>query len=278
MLNKNGDNRLIGVFDSGLGGLTAVTYLSKLLPNERFIYFGDTARTPYGSKDIDTIKKFSIQIADFLINHNVKAIVIACNTVSSVCIDILKHKYPTVPIIGIISPAAETISKQFGTNENVGIIGTKVTINSKQYDHYIEKFNGKCSITSMACPLFVPAIEEGIGNTEVMEMLVRHYLDSFIIENNIRVMVLGCTHYPLIEGVIRKLYPDLEIVNPSEIVAYEVAKVLKENNLEAKNSDKDNIFFASDLSDGFARMIKTILPGQKANIHFKKFEEDLENV
>lgn len=220
------DNRPIGVFDSGLGGLTVVNYLAEMLPNENFVYFGDTARTPYGSKSIDTIRHFSIQIDDFLVRHDVKMIVIACNTVSATCLDLLRKRHVNIPVVGMIGPTAKKISKEFGQESSIGIIGTKVTVESKQYEATIEKFRGKCKLASKACPLFVPTIEEGIREVNILEPIIRFYLNDFIEEHKLDALVLGCTHYPLLEKEINRIYPSLKLINPSYIVAGEVLKYL----------------------------------------------------
>lgn len=266
------DNRPIGVFDSGLGGLTAVTHLAKLLPGERFVYFGDTARTPYGSKAVETIQKFSVEIVEFLLKQEAKMIVIACNTVTATCLDLLRERFPGVPVIGIIEPAARKVGQEYG-NRRVGIIGTKVTIESGQYERSIRAYEPECRVFSRACPLFVPAIEEGLEAAPLMEQIVRHYLDDFVTEYALEALVLGCTHYPLVEPILHRLYPALAILNPSEIVAREVQEVLERQGLRAEDSERENRFYASDLSDSFVRMARGILPSRKAEIRFKNFEE-----
>lgn len=265
------DNRPIGVFDSGLGGLTAVTHLAELLPEERFVYFGDTARTPYGSKAVDTIQKFAVEIADFLLGQDAKMIVIACNTVSATCLDLLRERFPAVPILGIIEPAARKAALEYGTRR-IGVIGTKVTVSSGQYERSIRACAPDCKVFSKACPLFVPAIEEGLADTPLMEQLVGHYLDDFVAKNELEVLVLGCTHYPLVEDIIRRRYPALTILNPSEIVAREVQETLEEQGLRAGESGRESCFYASDLSESFVRMARSILPSQKAEIRLKNFE------
>ncbi len=192
------NNRPIGFFDSGLGGLTCIPHLMQALPNERIIYFGDTARTPYGSKSPATIRNFSIQIADFLVKNDVKMIVIACNTVTCICLDELQERFPTIPIVGIIEPAAKKVAATVTDGSHVGIIGTKVTIKNNAYDDRIHAHNPTARIYSTACPIFVPLIEEGIINSNIMDLSIRHYLDSFLSSNEIKTLVLGCTHYPLI--------------------------------------------------------------------------------
>ena len=265
------DNRPIGVFDSGLGGLTAVKYMSDILPNESFIYFGDTARTPYGSKSVDTIKKFSVQIADFLVESGVKAIVIACNTVSATCMELLKDRHPGIPIVGMIAPAARYIVKKCNPRSTIGIIGTRVTVESHQYEKAIAKCGGEVQVRSKACPLFVPAIEEGIGDHSVFRSIIGYYLDDFIRDNSIDTLVLGCTHYPLIESEIKQMYSGLTIVNPSKIVAEEVRKYLWDNNMLALENENNSAFYASDLSDEFVKMAQKVLKEKKVTLHHKNF-------
>lgn len=267
------DNRPIGVFDSGLGGLTAVTHIVDLLPNEKFIYFGDTARTPYGSKTVDTIKKFSLQITDFLLRHQVKAIVIACNTVSATCKNVIQERCPHIPVLGIIDPTAELVAKTYSKNNNVGIIGTKVTTESKQYEITIKNYNGNCQVYSKACPLFVPVIEEGIRDKRITVPIIKYYLDKFLDENNITDLILGCTHYPLLLSFLHELYPNVHIINPSEVLALKIKEVLENYELLANSNDRVNHFYASDLSKGFISMINDILPDKQHVIRFKKFDD-----
>lgn len=269
------DNRPIGFFDSGLGGLTCIPYLMQALPKERIIYFGDTARTPYGSKAISTIRHFSFQIADFLVNNDVKMIVIACNTVTATCLDDLKDKHPNVPIVGIIEPAAKKVAKICTENNNIGIIGTKVTINHRTYNEFIESFNPSLRISEKACPIFVPLIEEGIIENEIMDLSIQYYLDDFILKNDIDTLVLGCTHYPLIRKNIEKLYPRLNIIDPSEEIIETIQNKLEINDLYSKDPYFENTFYASDLSENFLNMINTIFEKSKAKVAFKNFDLDI---
>lgn len=252
------DNRPIGFFDSGLGGLTSIPYLRKLLPEERVIYFGDTARTPYGSKAVTTIRRFSTEIADFLVKSNVKMIVIACNTVSATCLDELRERFPQIPILGIISPAAEEAAGVCKGNERLGIIGTKVTIASQAYSRMIRDMNPEVNIHETACPAFVPLIEEGIIANDIMDSTIRYYMDDFIRDNRIDKLILGCTHYPLIKANLARIYPDIEIINPSSIVINRVADILRKNDMLAEGSDFTDVFYASDLSENFVNMIDHI--------------------
>lgn len=266
------DNRPIGFFDSGLGGLTCISPILYEMPQERIIYFGDTARTPYGSKSTDTIKTFSLQIADFLIKSDVKMIVIACNTVSAICLEDIQNTYPHIPVIGIIDPAARIIAKMCDEGKEIGLIGTKATIKSRAYEKIIEKFSPTASIHSMACPVFVPLIEEGIIENEIMDLSIKHYMDHFINYHGIDTLVLGCTHYPLIRSNINKLYPHLEIIDPSTEVASHVYNILSEKNMLTENSSFENTFYASDLSENFINMINKIFEINEFSVVFKNLD------
>ena len=270
------DNRPIGFFDSGLGGLTCISQLMKTLPDERIIYFGDTARTPYGSKAPSTIKAFSTQIADFLIQRDVKMIVIACNTVSSICLDDLAERYPNTPVIGIIKPAAETVAETCTKKNNIAVIGTKVTIRSQVYEKLIYALNPDLAIHSVSCPTLVPLIEEGIIENQIMDLSIRHYLDQFISYHSIDTLVLGCTHYPLIRANIEKLYPGLSIINPSKEIIRSIKKELADRDLLASGSTFDNIFYASDLSENFINMINRIFELSEFRVAFKSFDLDVQ--
>lgn len=269
------DNRPIGIFDSGLGGLTCIPNLFGALPEERVIYFGDTARTPYGSKAISTVKAYTNQIADFLASQNVKMMVIACNTISATCLPELRQRFPETPILGIISPAAKKVAESCTEVNNIGIIATKVTIASGVYSESIEVLNPDLHVYTKATPAFVPLIEEGIIENEIMDLTIRHYMDDFITENNIDTLVLGCTHYPLIRKNILRLYPKLNIVNPSYEIVARIEEVLKTQNLLASNNDRENIFYASDLSENFVNMIQNILKTEKSDLILKFKNLDL---
>ena len=266
------DNRPIGFFDSGLGGLTCIPYLMKSLPEEKIIYFGDTARTPYGSKATSTIRTFSMQIADFLVQNDVKMIVIACNTVSATCVDDLQFRFPQIPIIGIIEPAARRIARCCSSENKVGIIGTKVTIHSEAYPTLIKSLNGDINIYSTPCPAFVPLIEEGIIKNDIMDMTIQYYLEDFILENRIDTIVLGCTHYPLIRSNIERMYPNIRIINPSEEIINSIKETLSDKNMFAKESQCKNVFYASDLSENFINMIDKIFEGSDVNVKFKNLD------
>ena len=265
------DNRAIGFFDSGLGGLTSVPVLKRALPNEKVLYFGDTARTPYGSKSPETVCKFSAQIVDYLVSKNVKLIVIACNTVTAMALDMLRERHPDVPIVGVIDPTARRVATD--NAPNVGIIGTKVTIESGVYAERIHELNPEISTYSLACPAFVPLIEEGIIDNEIMDLTIKYYMDDFVKDNRIDSLILGCTHYPLIAPNINRLYPELRLYNSSAEVIRDVVEILTERDILAEENDFPDRFYASDLSENFIRMTDTLFGGYDTKIKLKKLDD-----
>ena len=275
------DNRPIGFFDSGLGGLTSIPHIMKQLPDERIIFFGDTARTPYGSKSPDTIRQFTMQIGDFLVKNDVKMIVIACNTVSATCLADLRGAYPQIPVIGVISPTAKVVADSCSEEDRIGIIATKVTVRSGAYEAKIQEKHRGLTTFAKACPAFVPLIEEGIIDNAIMDLTIQYYLDDFIRENRINTLVLGCTHYPLIGANIRRLYPGLRIISSSKEVATAVEIELAQRDMlagprqkEPGNTPMENVFYASDLSENFVNMIQAILGREEdeLNIKFKNLD------
>ena len=195
----------IGVFDSGVGGLTVVREIMRNLPNERIVYFGDTARVPYGSKSQENVIRFSKQIIHFLQTQGVKAIVIACNTASALALDAVETDLD-IPIIGVIKPGAHMAAKATH-NKRVGVIGTESTIRSRTYDRFIQQQDPEIVVFGKACPLFVPLVEEGWLKDSVTEEVARRYL-SELLRKDIDTLVLGCTHYPLIRSLVGKIAGD----------------------------------------------------------------------
>jgi len=252
------DNRPIGIFDSGVGGLTSIKAFREVLPNENIIYFGDTARAPYGSKSPAVVCRFSLQIADFLVSKGAKILVIACNTITSVALGEIKKAHPDIFVQGIIEPAAEEIASKCTPENSIGIIGTMVTTQSRAYENALYSFKGNLNVHSLACPAFVPLIEEGAIETETMETTVHRYLDNFVGNNKIDTLVLGCTHYPIIKGVIDKCSPGLNIIDPSMALANAAKKALVEKGLESDKKTGKDIFFASDLSPDFINMMNRL--------------------
>lgn len=262
------DNRPIGIFDSGVGGLTVVKQIIKALPNEDIIYFGDTARVPYGSKSKETVTKFSSQIIRFLLSKDVKAIIIACNTVSSNCFDELTKEF-SVPIIEVVTPGVESCVSAT-KNNIVGIIGTEGTIKSKAYEKKIKEINPFIKVYSKACPLFVPIAEEGWTDNEVARLTVESYLKE-LIEKNIDSIVLGCTHYPLLKKCIGKVVGEnVKIVDPAFATALKMKEFLEKNDMLAKNNGSLN-FFVSDNTNKFDAICKSTL---KKDCSAEKIEID----
>src|SRR4051812_1052382 len=190
-----GDSRPIGVFDSGIGGLTVVKALRDLLPAEHIIYLGDTARVPYGSRSPSTVERYSLEIATMLMERNAKMVVVACNTVSSVALPQLEQALP-VEVIGVIRPGAEAALQQSQTN-HIGVIGTRATIRSGAYERTLKELDPSVQVTSRACPLLVPLIEEGLLRDPVTDQMIARYVEPMLAQG-IDTLVLGCTHYPLL--------------------------------------------------------------------------------
>lgn len=249
----------IGVFDSGVGGLTVAKEIMRQLPGESLVYFGDTARVPYGSKSRNTVCKYSRQIAKFLLTKNVKAIVIACNTASALARDELEQMVE-VPIVDVVQPGAR-MAADSTKNKNIGIIGTESTIKSGIYEEYLHKIDPEITVVSKACPLFVPLVEEGLLEDRVTEDIVGRYLHDMK-EYEIDALVLGCTHYPLLRGVIGwEMGPDVKLVNP----AYETAKSLKEllkteDLLAPAGTEVQHHYYVSDGVDKFISFANSVLP------------------
>lgn len=253
-------NSPIGIFDSGLGGLTVVKQIVKLLPHEDIIYLGDTARVPYGPRSPETIKKFSEENTQFLISKKVKCIVIACNTSSAVASDYLKRKFKKIPIFEVINPAAREAS---GMGNKIGVIGTRATIASKAYERNINKYSKSAKVISLACPLFVPFIEEGEIKSAGLKEIAREYLSKLRI-NKIDTLVMGCTHYPIIEKLIAgEVDNHVKIVDPGKSVAKEVFDFLSKNKTvnEQRAFGKKN-FFVTDLTERFTKVAEMFL-GEK---------------
>ena len=265
------DNRPIGILDSGLGGLTSVWELHRQLPEERVIYYGDTARTPYGSKSPETIVKFARQLVDRLIACNTKMIIIACNTITAWTLDILRDDHPAVPIIGVIGP---TVRKVVGDGcEKVGVIATKGTIGSDMYGKSLRELKSGIEVYSKACPAIVPLIEEGLTDTDIMELTLKHYLDDFVGKGDFEDLILGCTHYPLVSKQIKKLYPELRLYSSSAEVVNQAREVMTDRDMLASGSEFTDRYYASDLSENFINMTEKLFEGEDFKVHLLKLEE-----
>jgi glutamate racemase len=216
------DSRPIGVFDSGIGGLSVLKHLMQTMPHERFVYLGDTARVPYGNRSTETVKSYARQCSAFLLQHDVKLIVVACNTVSAVALDELRKEL-SVPVIGVIEPAAREAASST-SSRHIGVIGTRATINSEAYTHAIIQ-HGDLHVHSRACPLLVPLVEEGWLDTAATRAIIEEYLRPLIAQQ-IDTLVLGCTHYPLLTPVLTDMYPDVRLVDCGQWTAAEAALIV----------------------------------------------------
>ncbi|MDF2538105.1 MAG: murI [Herbinix sp.] len=249
----------IGVFDSGVGGLTVVKEIMHQIPGETIIYFGDTARLPYGSKSKETVTTYTRQIVRFLMAKDVKAIVIACNTASAFALETVKAEFD-VPIIGVVKPGA-AVAADTTKNGMIGVIGTEGTIRSGIYNEFLSLTNPQVKVYGKACPLFVPLVEEGLIDDPITMEMARRYIGE-LIEYDIDTLVLGCTHYPLLRKTIRKIVGDqIALVNPAYETAKSLKQVLVEHALENDEVLKsDHKFFVSDGAEKFKRFANSILP------------------
>lgn len=249
----------IGVFDSGVGGLTVAKEIMKQLPNEQIIYFGDTARVPYGSKSKEIVTMYARQIIRFLLTKNVKAIVIACNTATAFALDTVKQEF-NIPIIGVVKPGAKTAAETT-KNGNIGVIGTEGTIRSGIYNEFLGGISENLHVFGKACPLFVPLVEEGWIEDPVTREVATRYI-SELLSKDIDTLVLGCTHYPLLHDTIQGVVgSEVTLVNP----AYETARTLRtgliNKGLTCENKrSAEHIFYVSDGAEKFRDFANTILP------------------
>jgi len=246
------DTRPIGVFDSGLGGLTVLRAIRERMPHESLVYFGDTARVPYGTKSAATVTRFAREILDFLVGQNVKAVVAACNSASALALDALRAAC-TLPVVGVIEPGAH-LAVECSRTGRIGVIGTRATITSAAYERTITALSPDATVLSQACPLFVSLVEEGWTDHPVARMIAREYLAP--LEHRVDVLVLGCTHYPLLRSLIGELMgPDVALVDSAEACAHEIARLLDERDACAgPRTRPEERFYVSDAPEVFARL------------------------
>lgn len=252
----------IGVFDSGFGGLTVAREIMRQIPNEKIVYFGDTARVPYGTKSRETILKYSQQIVRFLRTKEVKAIVVACNTASALALEDIRRELD-IPIIGVIKPGAK-VAAATTQNGKIGIIATEATINSRIYTHFIQDLNPELTVIGKACPLFVPIVEEGtFMNDPILDEIANRYLDE-IKKHDIDTLILGCTHYPLLRSTLRRLMGEkVTLVNPAYETARELQRLLHKEgleNMQEQDIETMHTFYVSDAPDRFKQFAASILP------------------
>lgn len=258
-MKKNNSSRSpIGVFDSGIGGLTVAKSLFDILPNENIIYFGDTARLPYGTKSKETVINYSLEITKFLLNKNVKMIIVACNTASSVALSHLR-RMTDIPVIGVIKPGCKA-AITMTNNYNIGVIGTLGTIQSYSYKTQIHKFDRNIKVFSKACSLFVQLAEDGWTDNKIAQMIAKEYLIDFK-KQNIDILILGCTHYPILKKTISKILgKKIRLIDSGEETAKEVKRILGEKKLlNSQKKHGKHKFFVTDFQKKFKEISERFL-------------------
>ncbi len=255
-------NAPIGIFDSGVGGMTVAREVMRQMPEEKIVYFGDTARVPYGSKSKSTILKYSRQIVRFLMTKDVKAIVIACNTASAFALEEVSKEID-IPIIGVIKPGAK-VAADSTKNRKIGVIGTEGTIRSGLYTKLLRQLDSSIEVVGKACPLFCPLVEEGMWHDSVTDEIARRYLEGMKKEE-VDTLILGCTHYPLIRSTIRNIMGEgIQLVNPAYETAVSLRRILEwkdlttEKHIDSKEEQYD--FYVSDDPEKFQQFANSILP------------------
>jgi len=259
------NKKAIGIFDSGIGGLTVAKEINKQLPNENIIYFGDTAHLPYGNKSEKSIIDFSVKNVEFLISKGVKIIVVACNTSTSVAIKYLQKKFKNIDIIGVINPGSKAAINSTQTNK-IGVIGTFRTVKTSAYKKSIIKLSAKNKVYQQACPLFVPIIEENFNNKKIISEIIEEYLKP-IIDKKIDTLVLGCTHYPLLKKQIKQIYKEITIVDSAKETAKEVKQIISSKNIKNNTNISGKVsIFLNDQSESFEIITKKLFPGNKSKL------------
>ncbi len=259
MLNDRKNRAPIGVFDSGVGGLTVAREIMRQLPEENIVYFGDTARVPYGSKSKDNIIRFSRQIIRFLQTKNVKAVVIACNTASAFALDTVQKEF-AIPVIGVIVPGARAAVRET-RNGKIGVAGTEGTIRSEMYNKVIKSLREDAVVIGQPCPLFVPLVEEGFAKHHITKEVIDIYL-SDMKKTDIDTMILGCTHYPLLRSGVMEYFGDaVHIVNPAYETAIDLKNILEEKGIANHSGETAAYeFYVSDAAEKFTEFANNILP------------------
>jgi len=262
----------IGIFDSGVGGLTVLREIFRVLPQEDTIYFGDTARVPYGTKSPETVIRYANEITSFLVRRDIKLLVVACNTASAVALNGLKRQFP-IPVVGVIEPGARR-AVEVSRSGRIGVIGTAGTIKSSAYTRAIKRLNPEAEVLTRSCPLFVPLAEEGWTDNQVTRLTARSYLQE-LIDAEVDTLVLGCTHYPLLKTVIAEtMGPGVTLVDSAEETARTVAGILEKKRLLRPAAEKGNHhYFVSDIPAGFIRVGNRFLGGRLGDV----YQVDLDN-
>ena len=256
-------HRAIGIFDSGVGGLTVFKEISRLLPGENLVYLGDTARVPYGTKSVETVQRYALEAAEFLVNQGVKLLVVACNTASAVALPLLREHFK-LPVIGVIEPGARRAASSL--NRRIGVIGTEGTINSQRYAEAIHALVPDAKISSVACPLFVPLAEEGWAGHEIARLTAVEYLQPLMTEE-IDTLVLGCTHYPLLSNTLRQvLGGTVLLVDSAAETAKSVKEVMQQHGLNNSENGGQHTFFVTDVPTRFERVGQAFLGKSRGEI------------
>lgn len=256
----------IGIFDSGVGGLTVLRELAKVLPQEDTIYFGDTARVPYGTKSPDTVIRYSQEIAAFLMKQDIKLLVVACNTASAVALPTLRRQL-SIPVVGVIEPGAKRAA-EVTRSGIIGVIGTRGTIRSSAYSRAIKRLRPESSILARPCPMFVPLAEEGWVDNEVARLTARLYLDE-LRQAAVDTLVLGCTHYPLLKKIIAEVMgPEVTLIDSAEETARTVAAILQDHKLLRPPVEQGNHhYYVTDIPAGFIRVGNRFLGGKLGDVY-----------
>jgi len=266
-------NNPIGIFDSGIGGLTVVKELIRILPFENLVYFGDTARVPYGTRSDRLIRQYSLEDAAFLEQFNIKLLIIACNTASAVAVDLLKSAL-TIPVTGVIEPGVVAALEK-SVKKRIGVIGTTATVNSRAYNKYIQKMDPRTEVFGQPCPLLVSLVEEGWIDDEITRLTIRKYLTP-LLANDIDTIILGCTHFPVIKDLIQQeVGPDIVLIDSGQETANVVKNVLENTKINS-TENKNGVFecYVSDIPDKFD-LVGTRFLGQPVvnaqRVNFDKF-------
>jgi glutamate racemase len=269
------DTRPIGVFDSGLGGLTVCKEIFRLLPGERLVYLGDTARVPYGNRSEEAISRFARQDALFLLEMDIKILIVACNTVSSVALDVVKNSSGEIPVIGVVLPGARAAVARTA-EKKIGVIGTRATIRSESYVRAIQAIDPSIKIYPQACPLFVPLAEEGLTDNDITRLTAQRYLYN-LMDNGIDCLILGCTHYPLLMEIIQgTVGTRIQLIDSALWTARECQRML--NTLNALSEEKSggleaSKFYVTDITPTFAETASAFLGTKLPNINKISLEE-----
>jgi glutamate racemase len=268
--------KAIGIFDSGVGGLTVLKEVVRVLPQEDTIYLGDTARVPYGTKSPETVIRYSRQVARYLLGRDIKLLVVACNTASAVALAALQKEFP-IPIVGVIEPGARAAASVTTTGK-VGVIGTAATIASSAYTKAIKRINPDIEVVTRACPLFVPLAEEGWVENEVARLTAQMYLEDLKAQG-VDTLVLGCTHYPILKEVIAEVMgPQVRLVDSAEETARTVAGILTEQDLLRPKGEKGNHhYYVTDIPAGFIRVGNRFLGGRLGDVYQVNLDQELQD-